>query len=163
MLYAQNEWGVCGKWLRIGEMGRISGNMCICSKISQPLVICKVFNGMSCHGSKLLGWMAALVGVVHAMIAIWGAMATLATNLARRVLAWRWGSTGEGVPGQWRLGSVVGADSLERRKGYDISCVEMGVGIGQEVWGKTWVCGSCWGCKVVWISGHEGQRNLLQD
>jgi hypothetical protein len=56
-------------------------------------------------------------------------MTTLATNLTRGVLMWRWGSTREGVV-NGDLGFVVEADSLGKKKSYDTGCVEIGAEIG---------------------------------
>jgi hypothetical protein len=89
--YSTSIWTIKG--LRIGEDGRIGRDMCICAEVSQPLIIDKVFIGMGSHGCKLLGWMATLVGVVHAMVVVEGTMAAFATNLAGRILARRRGST----------------------------------------------------------------------
>jgi len=69
--------------------------VCICTRVSKPFVISKFFISLSSHGSKLHGRMVALVGVVHAMIAVQGTMTAFATNFTMKVLAWSWGSAGQ--------------------------------------------------------------------
>jgi hypothetical protein len=99
--YSNSGWTI--KWLRIGEVGRIGCSMCVCARVSQPLVVAKVFIFVGCHGCQLLGWMATLVGTVHVMVAIEGAITAFATNLVGRILMRRRGSTRERVPDSGNL------------------------------------------------------------
>jgi hypothetical protein len=80
--------------LSIGEERRVGCHMRVCTKISKLVVIGKLSISLSSHGSKLHGRVVALVGVIHTMIAVQGAVTAFTTNLTRGVLSWRWGNTG---------------------------------------------------------------------